>query len=160
MSSRQLGLVRKLGVPTVFICKLRLHSILIRSGIKVYFFINLYSRPTLCPVPLALFPCIICEREAKVVQTINNSQCAIRNSQLNVEKIERFWKIQRFPDSIYMQAPLAQHTNSVGHRSLLLYQFFFSTFPLPCALSPVPLKRSRTYPPYPNFHRTIKVRGI
>ena len=47
------------GVPTVFICKLRLRSILIWSGIEVYFFINLYPRPSLCPVPLALYTCFI-----------------------------------------------------------------------------------------------------
>ncbi len=50
------GIGNHIGFPTVFICKPRLRSILIWSGIEVYFFINLYSRPTLCPVPCALYP--------------------------------------------------------------------------------------------------------
>ena len=101
------------------------------------------------PVPLALSPLPLFylragsrKQEAKVVQTARNL------------------KICRCPDRIYMQAPLAQHISSVGHRSLFLYQPLFSTYPLPCALSPLPLKSSRTCPPYPNLHRKPDVRGI
>ena len=75
----------------------------------------------LSPVPLYYLRAGSGKQEAKVVQTARNL------------------KIRRCPDSIYMQAPLAQHTNSVGHKTLLFFQVFFPTYPLPCALSPLPL---------------------